>query len=146
MPRKIREYQRLPGIGRRGRGLLTLTAPRSSLWLGADHILAVDSYGYTQQYKRFYYQDVQAILLRKTASSPRRIVLGAIAVLLASAWLPAPPELRYPFAALFAAPFVIALLIDIVRGPSCVCHVWTAVQKEELPSLNRIRAAHKALS
>ena len=41
--------------------------------------------------------------------------------------------------------FLLALLlINLSRGRTCVCHIRTAVQTEELPSLRRLRTARKA--
>jgi hypothetical protein len=42
--------------------------------------------------------------------------------------------------------FALPLLINNILGPSCVCHLRTAVQIEELPPLNRLRRARKALN
>jgi hypothetical protein len=45
----------------------------------------------------------------------------------------------------FAALFLLAMLINVAMGPTSVCHLRTAVQTEELPSLNRVRRARKVL-
>ena len=37
-------------------------------------------------------------------------------------------------------------VISAKRGPSCRCHIRTAVQTEVMPSLNRIRRADKVLT
>jgi len=42
----------------------------------------------------------------------------------------------------FAVPF----LINNLLGPSCICSLRTAVQTEELSSLNRLRRARKVLN
>ncbi len=44
-----------------------------------------------------------------------------------------------------AAVFLLALILDLAAGPSCVCHVRTAVQTEELASLSRMRRARRVL-
>jgi hypothetical protein len=44
-----------------------------SLWLGEDHLLCVDSNGYAETYKRFYFRDVQAIT--DSAQTRRRVDL-----------------------------------------------------------------------
>ena len=55
------KYRRLPGRGRRKQGLVFLAAAHSSLWLGPDHLLSVDRIWMNEEYKRFYFRDVQAI-------------------------------------------------------------------------------------
>ena len=36
------------------------------LYLGPDHLLQTASTGYSETYKRFYFRDIQAIVIRKT--------------------------------------------------------------------------------
>jgi hypothetical protein len=38
------------------------------------------------------------------------------------------------------------LVANLLLGPTCVCHLKTAVQTEELPSLRRLRRARKVLA
>ena len=38
------------------------------------------------------------------------------------------------------------LFLNLLRGPTCSCHLRTAVQHEELPSLRRVRNAEKVLA
>jgi hypothetical protein len=47
------------------------------------------------------------------------------------------------FFAFLTSVFAVAFLINSVLGPTCICHVRTAVQVEELSSLNRLRRARK---
>ncbi len=130
-------YTRLPG---KKRGLYR----QASLWLGNDHILSVESNSYTENYKRFYFKDIQAILLRRT---PRRrntnIVLGALAcgflLLLAAGGGAA------AFGTTIASGLLIGLLINSVLGPTCICHVKTPLAVHELPSLCRLKKARRAL-
>jgi hypothetical protein len=42
--------------------------------------------------------------------------------------------------------FLLGLIIHLLLGPTCVCHVQTAVQTEKLPSLKRLRKARKILN
>ena len=46
---------------------------------------------------------------------------------------------------IFTAVFAVPLLINNILGPACTCHLRTAVQIEELPSLSRVRRARKVL-
>jgi hypothetical protein len=56
-----KEYKRIGGRGARRRQFFT----RNTLWLGADHLLQVEHTGYTEEYKRFYFRDIQGITVQK---------------------------------------------------------------------------------
>jgi len=140
------EYIKLTSPRQRG-GFAVVSACRSSLWLGPDHLLSVESEGYTESYKRFYFRDIQAITMRKTG----RIVvlalvsgcLSGLCGIVALAWDAI--EAKWVFgilAGIFAVPFVLNLLY----GPTCACQLRTAVQTEDLPSLGRVRRVEKILT
>ena len=119
---------------------------RASLWLGSDHLLLVDSNGYTETYKRFRFRDIQAISIRETT---RRKVWAVVWLTLAFlCMIPGLTvggiEALIVFASI-AAGFVVALLINVAAGPTCICHLHTAVQSEELSPLKRLRSARRFL-
>jgi len=146
-----KEYQRLTAMT----GVAFVS--RSSLWLGKDHLLSIDSNGYAETYKRFYFRDIQEITFMATR---RRFIwnwfLGApaavfLALLLGS--LPykgsAGPNSNLGEIVLFGfltAICVLPFLINNLLGPTCICHLRTAVQTEVLSSLNRLRRARKTLN
>ena len=131
-------YLRLPGSGR---GMIGI----ARLWLGPDHLLAVHSTGYSEDYKRFYFRDIQAIITRKTEFGK---IVNAGLVFLSMVFLA--PALAATGAlqlilGICAAISILAFLLNWWRGPTCVCHIRTAVQTEKLPSLNRLRTVRKVL-
>lgn len=142
-----REYEKLPGRGLRRGGFLVVTATHSRLWLGADHLLLVDSNGYQESYKRFAFRDIQAITLTRTA---RRLILNVVlgfplAVFgLLAAFIPS--EVAQVIFGSLALLFAIAILINSLRGPTCRCDLTTAVQTDELASLRRLSRADKVLA
>ncbi len=131
-------YKRLPG---RAFGLLG----RSSLWHGPDHVLQVQVRGYSEVYRRFYFRDIQALVLRRTQSARIvSVVLIALCLLLfGAAALAAAPG--WIFWTTLGAPFALWLLVHALRGPSCVCHVRTVVEASELLPLRRVRPATRSL-
>ncbi len=149
MPEK--EYQRLTR-GRSRSAFGAVSVSRSSLWLGKDHLLCVDSSGYTETYKRFYFRDIQAFT---TVTTKRRTIWNGVLVVpiviclagLANALFSLPRESGAAIViwTIFASIFLVLLLINNLLGPTCTCYVRTAVQIEELPSLNRLRRARKVL-
>src|ERR1700684_2106413 len=103
-------YRKLPGT-RRG------FIQKSSVWAGPDHLLLVRGSRFREEYKRFYYRDVQAIAV---ARAPRFVlpawawiawvaipILAALFVPLLVPWtLPGfRRSLGYPFAGIGLAAF-----------------------------------------
>jgi hypothetical protein len=140
------EYRRLTR-GRNRYLFAVALAARSSLWLGKDHLLQIDTNGYTETYKRFYFRDIQALVLCKTNAGLRQtVVLGAITgVLTLIAILGTGEIVAWVFGSL-AALFGIGLLLELVAGPTSKCYLRTAVQTEHLVSLPRVRGAQKVLA
>jgi len=66
-------YQRLPG---KKKGFLI---GHHTLWQGSDHLLQIYSRLGVEDYKRYYFDDIQAIITRKTGSGKiQNIILGAL--------------------------------------------------------------------
>ncbi len=54
----------------------------SSLWYGTDHLLLVESALFKEQYKRFYFKDIQSVAMHRTGIHwVWNFVWGAIALL-----------------------------------------------------------------
>jgi len=146
MARIEEEYVRLPG-----RRYTSLSFTRNSLWLGKDHLLHVINRGYTEEYKRFDYRDIQAVLLRATpAGTIISVVLGVIAginvaLLALGRFVWSWDRIALIPLAISSAFWVFCFLIELAAGSTCSCHLRTAVQYEPLPSLFRIRKAHRAI-
>jgi hypothetical protein len=139
------EFKRLTRSRSRSSFGLVSTA-RSSLWLAKDHLLCVDTTGYNESYKRFYFGDIQALVFRRTKVwIVSGWIWGILTVLMALLAI-LPRDLTWalifgPIAALSLTIFI----LNLVAGPTCRTHLRTAVQTEELPSLDRLRRAHKVL-
>jgi hypothetical protein len=125
---------------------------KSNLWLGNDHLLQVRLQGMTEEYMRFYYRDIHAIFLQKNSKflalnlifSVISLALLVILVFAARVWSWQPaPLIAWTVLTVF---FLSCLLINIVRGSTCNCYLHTAVHRERLPSLKRVRSSLKALS
>jgi hypothetical protein len=139
-------YTRLAGGGHR-RGVGASIFSRCRLYLGNDHLLALETSGFTENYRRFFFADIQAIVTIRTKKWNRlNIILPVIVI----AWFflsvlvdagPARVSLT-----LIGAIFLVAFMYHLLRGPTCDCYVITAVQKEHLPSLGRIRLAIRVIT
>ncbi len=134
------KYRKLPG---RRRGFVF----SSSLWTGADHLLLVRSTRFQEQYKRFYFRDIQAIVITKVPrlviSTPMLAValILLIGVLIVRVRVPALTGWGWLLLAALAAGW-----IYVSTARSCTCRLYTAVSREDLPSLYRMWTARKALA
>ena len=139
MTKKAKEYQKLPGTKK------CFLIGRYTLWQGVDHLLHVYSRVGLEDYKRFYFNDIQAIITRKTiAGKVQNIVLGFLLLVFT---LPAilNDGVWSAFWAAFAGGLLIFLLINLHRGPTCEAKLLTAVQTEKLHSLHRLKNAFKIM-
>ncbi len=134
-----KEYIRLPGKHK------DLIGCYYHLWRARDHLLYVSYRFGDEYYKRFYYKDIQTIVIRKTAMGKvHNGIMGGMAVLFGllafftgdiGAWI---------FGSL-AATATIILIVNVLRGPTCEGYIQTAVQKEKLKPFKRLRTAGKVL-
>ena len=139
------QYRRLPGRGIRREGVSALFVRIwGTLWLAEDHILSVDSRLFSEDYKRFYFRDIQAIAFAKTR---RGMVWNIIVSVLMFLFLLPAFRVEDPIGItlwlIVSGIFGLLLVINILRGPTCTCYLLTAVHKEILPSLDRIKKAEK---
>jgi hypothetical protein len=135
--RSQQDYQRLPG---KAVGLYR----RARLWQGQDHLLLVDSNTYQENYERFYYKDIQGLLIRKTIKGGIwNGLVGVPAVLTAMKLWVSWEDGEGWLWALPTALLLLMLLVNTLRGSTCVSHIQTPISVRQLPSLNRLRIAHK---
>jgi len=139
MANKVKEYNKLPG-SKKG-----FFIGKYSLWQGADHLLHIFSRFGVEDYKRFYFSDIQAIITRKTITGKvQNIILGCLiplfllpAYMLNGGWS--------LFCVSVSSIMVIFLLINLFRGPTCETRLTTAVQTEKLQSLHRLNKTFKVM-
>ncbi len=139
MAPKTKEYHQLPGSKK---GFLI---GKYTLWQGADHLLQVYSRVGVEEYKRFYFNDIQAVITRKTAGGKiQNIVMGCLVLIL---MLPAIAldggwSLFY---GIIPAAMLLLLLVGLFKGPTCETKLMTAVQTEKLHSLHRLKNTFKVM-
>lgn len=138
-------YRRLPGRGRKS-GFLHSIGGSCSLWQTDDHLLLVESNGITESYRRFYFKDIQAVVIQKTNFS-RNFNYIAASTLFAAALIHLSHVLGdgFPGSAVMFIFFIslISLFLNYLMGVTCICRIITPVQDEEIPSLKRLRNAEK---
>jgi len=142
MATQEKEFRPLTGRGIRKGRFFAVAPTRSRLWLAKDHLLCVDNNHFSENYRRFYYKDILAVTIRKTYRwEIWNIVWGALAVVTAGV-AHIMGDAIYLWS--MEGVFCLSLVINLLRGPSCVCHLYTSVHTEEMPSLGRLKNALKA--
>lgn len=133
-------YKRLPGRG------LTWGGP-SRVWLGDDHVLLVLTRGYSETYRRFFFSDIQGLIVRRTHLGKMwNAVWASFLVFFALLALLVNDNPGTLILACIAAPFGVALLVNLLLGPTCACHIRTAVQTERLPAVSRVSSANRFIA
>lgn len=117
--------------------------------MGEDHLLSVESNGYSEEYTRYYFKDVRAVFIRRTQDGKvwNGVLASALAVclvaLLASLGEGVGPG-TVTLAILSSLPLAL-LTLNILRGPTCRSHILMPLGIHELTTLRRIRNARGVL-
>jgi hypothetical protein len=138
MATQEKTYRRLPGRG-------TNLFQYFRLYEGKDHLLLVISSGYAENYKRFFYRDIQSITLERTPAATvwSGVWVFFFAVLFAlTAASTGGAAVGFGIA---AGVFLVLLGGNLALGPTCKCHIKTAVQTEHLTNFRRLRTTRKVL-
>jgi len=141
-----KEYIRLTRP-RMKQGFALATTTRSSLWLGKDHLLCVETNNFTETYKRFYFRDIQALSLRRTITFlvVNSILIPCVLLFIILGFFVNDQGGRIALWCIAVLP-AIPLLVNLVRGPTCACRIRTAVQEEEIPGLANIRKTEAVMA
>jgi hypothetical protein len=110
-----------------------------SLYTAADHLLLRTSSGFLENYRRFYFADIEAITVRRTARGLYWNVVLVIGLLvsLVVMWENQAPHVA---TGAFAGFFVFLLILNVAFGATCVTQLQTRVQSRALP-IRRVRKA-----
>ena len=117
-----------------------------SLWQGPDHLLWVEGSIMHERYKRFYYKDIQAMIM---AQSVRRTVFavlwGGLALLFGAVSLLSGTS-AFPYVSTtFTLGFTLLFAINFLLGNSCDVYIQTAVQLERISTIVRVYKAEVVL-
>lgn len=139
MATKMREYHKLPGSKK---GFLI---GKYTLWQGSDHLLQIFSRVGVEEYKRFYFNDIQAVITRKTAvGTILNTILGCLVLIFVVPAISFAGEWSLFYAIVAAAMFFL-LLAGLYKGPTCETKLMTAVQTEKLQTLHRLKKTTKVM-
>ena len=138
-------------LGRRARDPFALAIAASyRLFLGDDHLLHVSNQRFTESYKRFYFRDIQALVWtqngRRNTYNLILLLCGFGAALLSLALGAADPATGVISMIVFVLLLGGAGAVNTARGPTCICHIKTAVHTERLASIRRVRTAESVFA
>ena len=130
------QYRRLPGRS----GLFI----RNSLWMGADHLLRVRRNPFSESYRRYYFADIQAIVVTElsNAAEPYGYTAAALLILTAGVLV----YTRHPVWGCVCGLIALAAFYASWRSANCACYIETSISAERLASLRRHRDAAKAVA
>jgi hypothetical protein len=132
-------YRKLPGQSRS-------LADHSRLWLGEDHLLLVTSSGYSEEYRRFFFSDIQAFHIFKTRhGAVLNAVFGGLAILFGALGFGV-PNAEALFLWTVALICAATVAINTALGPTCSVQVQTTIARHPLTPLGRLRRARKVLA
>lgn len=132
-------YRKLPGSG------AVSSFQRTRLYAGTDHILQVTSNGFTETYQRFFFADIQAIVLNYTITGKVwNYLLGGLAAFTVLITSTTPQGAWLPLLSI-AAFWLVLMAVNVILGPTCACFIKTAVQTQRLPALRRARRARRVI-
>ena len=116
------------------------------LYIGTDHLLSSKNNLFTEGYQRFYYKDIQSFINRKTVKGKvYNICLSSFLVIFILSALFSSGGWAV-FFYILSSVLTIFLLVNLINGPTSICHIQTPVQTVRLSAINRIKRAEKAIA
>ena len=123
-----------------------------SVWEGPDHLLYIESAGFllpfSETYKRLDYSKIQTISCGRTGQWTLTLLwTGVVGLLIAAGVI-----MNYRETAalvglgVVGVPVLLIFLLNLAKGPTCVCKVQTAVQVLKLKPLTRLRPTLRAVA
>lgn len=137
-------YRKLPG------GAASLLG-RTRLWYAEDHLLQVNSVAAFESYRRYYFREIRALIVRPTVGGlVRNVIFGVllVAFLLGGyAFWVARNGREFPVGVTvmgsFAGFFALLLIINLALGKTCRLFVQTKAGVEQLGAPRRLPAARR---
>jgi hypothetical protein len=129
---------------------------RTSYWLGRDHLLAVEIGNYIERYRRFYFHDIQVVLMQRNrarnwwslgfaalALVPFSALLYGIADQARTGWQDSGGLILVILSGSAVCALLVAGVVNTLRGPTCSVYLRTAVQTRKLHGVTRWRKAER---
>lgn len=149
MAKKQKEFEKLPGV--KTDPLAVIESTTYSLWCGKDRLLSLSDNKFSEDYKWFSYDKIQAVTVCKTRLGwTLNLLYCMIAVfwfaLVGFGFLFHWSLVAKSLLGFFGGICLILLFANWFKGPTCKTYIQTSVQRDELRSLNRMKSALKAVN
>lgn len=111
------------------------------MWKAADHLLVVKEVGCAEEYKRFYFSDIQALVIARSSSYLLwALLLPVIAMFISAFMIEANSR---AFLGGLLAVILVVWVWHLAKGATCTCWLQTGINKERLHMFNRVREANR---
>ncbi|MBN4074096.1 hypothetical protein JYT61_00895 [bacterium AH-315-E10] len=146
------QYKKLP-CKSTFKGLVSLSYANYKLYMADDHILSLELSGYAERYKRYYFSDIEAIMIQPNYYRMiHNIIYGIIFALIGLVLLIAHSDSdsdAFVGLFIFFSPFLFILIVLIIlntfRGMGCKTSILTRTSSEQLKALDRVKKAQKII-
>ncbi|MBF0570818.1 MAG: hypothetical protein HQL12_02990 [Candidatus Omnitrophica bacterium] len=118
----------------------------TSFWLADDHMLVCEDSGFLEKYKRFYFKDIQAVVVKKTNNGIITTLVVFVLAMICLWFLGHATKGWNIFWDILTGFLFLILVINIFKGQTCNTYIQTAVQKDKLNGLNRVKKFDSFLS
>ena len=118
---------------------------RTYLYDAGDHLLSVRG-SYRENYRRFFYHDIEAVLIREKRATTVVSGIFLLLLLIGTLYCFYLGDVFIVMGSLLAFVTLLAFasaLPKIVSGGYCDCYIATRVQVEQVPSLGSVGKANK---
>ncbi|VGO14333.1 hypothetical protein PDESU_02892 [Pontiella desulfatans] len=111
------------------------------MWKAPDHLMVVKEFGCAEEYKRFYFTDIQSIVIMRTPVYLLWALLLPVLLLFMVGFMFSVEKAGF-LVGLSCATLVI-WFIHMLKGPTCKCWLQTGINRERLHMFNRVSAANR---
>ncbi len=139
MRRKNRDYKPLARFTD-----LNLFSNTERMRLGKDHLLIITSAGFSENYLRLYYRDIQSIVVRKTMTGLLVNIALAVLCALCGYGIIVGGDARF-FGELIGVLVFLPLAARLIVGPTCVWQIRTAAHTEGAARVAEVRSTMRAI-
>lgn len=117
-----------------------------ALWLGPRSLIQSQLHFYKESYRQFDFANVQGIVMRRTArGAVYGVIIAGVAGLFGwAAWFVDDPRVGILSGAL-AMIWSLVWAYNVCRGPTCRVQLQTSLGVRDLPTLNRVLPARRAV-
>jgi hypothetical protein len=114
------------------------------IWQGRDHFLYVETYACREHYKRFFFNDIQNIVMIRTNQHIFWAIAWGILALVSAAIATTVSGLPV-ISTFLLCFFLICLFINIRQGPGCSVCIQTSVQHQRIMPFRRLKSSLEIL-